>query len=341
MNAITQIKRHETLRAFVKDIVFAAYNGQVSDMLAAATGIGEGLGSIGGYLASPAIATEVWSKVYSTGTILGRCTKQPITRKAGIEIPAISEVSRADGSRFGGVRSYFVDEGGQATVSKPKFDQINFDLRKLLTLIYATDELVQDVAGLVAFLERVMALEIQFTFEDKIISGTGAGVPLGVMNSGALITVAAEGAQPTGTVVMKNLEKMAARLWGPSHASAVWLMNNDIFQLIMDLGLSAGFQLFETGPNGERMLLQMPVILSEYTATAGSAGDIMLCDFSQYLVSDQESAIEQSIHVQFVTDETVFKVRSRVEGQPAWKSAITPKNSAVTQSPFIALAARP
>jgi hypothetical protein len=47
-----------------------------------------------------------------------------------------------------------------------------------------------------------------------------------------------------------------------------------------------------------------------------------------------------SIHVQFVTDQTVFRFVYRVDGQPKWDSALTPLNGTNTVSPFVALATR-
>lgn len=309
---------------------------------AIATGVGEGMPDAGGFLVPTTIADTIWSRIYSTGSILSMCTPQPLTKQTGkVIIPAISETSRADGSRFGGVRSYWVDEGVPPTAAKPKFDGLSMQLRKLLTLIYATDELAEDVPALAAFLERVMALEMQFTIEDKIVNGTGAGQPLGVLNSVALITVAEEGGESSGDLTWPNIQKMAQRLWGPSHAKAVWLMSNDVYGKILGLESSLGLSIFGMLPDGRRTILQMPVMLSEYTPAIGQAGDLLLADFSQYLVLDQQSAMESSIHVSFVTDETAFKLRYRADGQPAWRSPVTPKNSSTTQSPFVALGARP
>jgi hypothetical protein len=47
-----------------------------------------------------------------------------------------------------------------------------------------------------------------------------------------------------------------------------------------------------------------------------------------------------SIHVEFLTDQSVFKFSKRFDGQPKLDSEITPLNSTVTQSPFVALATR-
>jgi HK97 family phage major capsid protein len=84
----------------------------------------------------------------------------------------------------------------------------------------------------------------------------------------------------------------------------------------------------------------MPIEVCEYTPALSSAGDIMLCDLSQYLLAEREPGVDSSIHVQFSTDETAFRFRFRTDGQPAGRSPVTPKNSSTTQSPFVALGAR-
>ena len=60
-------------------------------------------------------------------------------------------------------------------------------------------------------------------------------------------------------------------------------------------------------------------------------GDIMLCDFSQYKAIDKGGMQgEVSIHVQFVTDQSVFRFVYRFDGQPVLSSAITPFSAGAT-----------
>jgi len=47
-----------------------------------------------------------------------------------------------------------------------------------------------------------------------------------------------------------------------------------------------------------------------------------------------------SMHTRFTTDETEFRVTSRLDGRPWIDSALTPRNGSNTLSPFINLAAR-
>lgn len=342
MNAHTPVP-HATFTDFIRAVVAGGVSGQFDPNLiksVAATGLFEGGGSAGGFLVPENVSQEIWMQAYATGQILSLCDRQPVTRGSGIKIPGIDEASRVDGSRFGGAQMVWTGEGQLAVDSKPKLNLIDLELKKLLGLVYATDELVQDAPALAAFLRRAFTMEAQFKLEDAIINGAGGAVPLGVLNSGALITVAKEVGQAAGTVLYANLTKMVSRLWGPSHQSAVWLMSNDNFKLILDLTTAEGSPVIETRDDGERRMLSIPVELCEYTPALSNAGDILLCDFSQYLLAEREPGIDSSIHVQFSSDESAFRFRFRADGQPGWTSPITPKNSTTTQSPFVALGAR-
>jgi hypothetical protein len=62
---------------------------------------------------------------------------------------------------------------------------------------------------------------------------------------------------------------------------------------------------------------------------------------SQYMVATKGGLRgAESIHVSFTTDQTAFRWIYRVDGQPTWKSALTPFKSSNTLSPFVTLAAR-
>ena len=50
-------------------------------------------------------------------------------------------------------------------------------------------QLLQDQRALEAWVNTYLPLELKFRVEDAVINGTGANQPLGVLNSGAVITV--------------------------------------------------------------------------------------------------------------------------------------------------------
>jgi HK97 family phage major capsid protein len=345
MNAIAPFA---SFKDFVTAVVAHEVNGAADGRLnqeTAASGLNEAVGNLGGFLVPSDFASLIWSRVYATGRILARCDRQPVTKGDKLTVPAISEEGRGDGeqptgSRFGGAQMYWTDEAGPADDANLKFDLLKFKLHKLLGLVYTSDELTNDAPALAAAILRMFGLEAAFSIEDAIINGDGIAKPLGVLKSPSLITVDKDAAQQAATVSATNLSNMAQRLWGPSHASAIWVMGNDAFGKILELNQANGGGLLEAGPNGQRLLLQMPVELNEYTPALGLPGDILLGDFSQYIVAEKADQMLSSIHVRFVNDESAFKLRYRVDGAPAWTTPITPNNSAVTQSAFVALGAR-
>lgn len=308
---------------------------------AAATGSGEAVPSDGGFLVPTDFSSDLWQAVYQTGEILSRCTGQPITVGKALKIPAIDETSRAKGSRFGAVQNYWLGEGGAPTASRPKFKSIDLKAKKLLSLCYATDELVADVAALAGWLERIFSLEAAFEIENQIINGLGADRPLGILNSGALITVSKETGQLAATVMSENIVNMWARMWTGSKRNAVWLINSDVMPQLLAITVGVGPTSLITWANdGTLLLMGRPVIEVEYCATVGAKGDIILADLSQYIVGEIAPAFISSIHVLFLQFESAFKLRYRLDGQSAWTSPTTPLNGAATVSPFVTLGAR-
>lgn len=316
----------------------------------AVLGMSEGMPSDGGFLVQTDFATELLRKAYETGQVANRCRRIGISANAnGLKIPAIDETSRADGSRWGGVRAYWTAEAGDKTNATPSFRQLELNLKKLTGLAYATDELLADANALENVLMQAFSEEFGFKLDDAIINGDGAGKPLGILASPALVSVAKENGQPAATLQPENIIKMWSRMYARSRLNSVWFINQDIepqlFTLAIQVGTGGGTVYMPPGglssqPYGT--LFGRPVIPIEQCATLGTVGDVILADMSQYILIDKggmQSA--SSIHVRFVNDESVFRFVYRVDGLPIWQSALTPfKGSSNTQSPFVTLATR-
>ena len=99
----------------------------------APSGAGEVDPTGGGFLVQTDFSTAICMLAHDMGEILKRLNKIPISASAnGLKIPGVDETSRATGSRWGGVQSYWLDEGTAPTASKPKFRMIEFNLQKLI-----------------------------------------------------------------------------------------------------------------------------------------------------------------------------------------------------------------
>lgn len=319
---------------------------------AKASGANEAVPSEGGFLVQQDFSTELLGLMHEMGLVMGRVRKIPISANSnGIKLPSVNETSRATGSRFGGIRAYWADEADTVTASKPKFRAIELSLEKLMAIGYATDELLQDAVALEAIYKQGMAEELTFTVENAVYAGTGAGQPLGFMNSGALVTVAAESGQASGTIVAMNVLNMMARLPARSMRNAVWLINQDCLPQLWSMTLGSGTATHLmyappglTGDNSNApwgTLMGRPVLPVEYASTVGTVGDIALVDLSQYLMIDKGGPqAADSMHVRFLYEEMTFRITYRVDGQPAWNTPMTPFKGSNTQSPFVVLATR-
>jgi HK97 family phage major capsid protein len=315
---------------------------------AAASGMSEAVPSDGGFLVQKDFSAELLKRTYESGQISSRVRRIPISSNAnGIKINAIDEVSRADGSRWGGILAYWVNEADTLTATKPKFRRIELNLQKLIGLCYATDELLQDAAALEAVIMEAFPEEFTFKVEDAIMNGTGAGQPLGFTNSGAVITVTKDGADSGATVSTLDILAMWSRMWPRSRQSSVWLINQDVEPKLYPLTLGSGtaVQLLYTPPgqNGNQYgkLLGRDVIPTEHNATLGTPGDIILADLSQYIMIDKGAPqAASSLHVRFLNDEMTFRFTYRCDGQATWNKVLTPKNGSNTLAPFINLSTR-
>lgn len=313
----------------------------------AASGLGEGVPSEGGFLIQPDFAADLIKRTYETGQVVSKCLKIPVSGNS-LKVNAVDETSRATGSRWGGIQGYWAAEGEAKTKSKPKFRQLDLSLKKLVGLCYATDELLEDATALEAVIKQGFAEEFGFLLDDAVIRGTGAGVPLGVLNSGCLVTVTKETGQAAKTIQVENIVNMWSRLYAKSWTKSNWYINQDVIPQLFTMGITIG-----TGgapiympPGGLSQspystLLGRPVIPIEQCETLGTKGDIMLADFGEYILIDKGGIKQaQSIHVRFLYDETTFRFVYRVDGQPIWNSALTPYKGTNTVSPFITLQAR-
>jgi HK97 family phage major capsid protein len=314
--------------------------------LGAALGAGSAIGADGGFLVQTDLETEIQRKMHDVGILRGLITFREIGPNSnGIKVPAVDETSRVDGSRFGGVSGSWVDQGTAPTASNPKFGMIELKLNKAAALAYATDELLADTTALGSFMTDALAEELAFLTENAFFRGTGAGQPLGILNAAALIQVAKETGQAAATIIRQNIQKMHARAWARSRRNAVWMINQDIEPALSEMR-DDNNNLIYLPPGGLNdapygRLLGRPVLPLEYSATLGSVGDIVLGDWTQYYAI-QKGGVEAatSMHVRFIQGEQAFRVTYRVDGQPRWKSALTPFQGTNTQSPFVALAVR-
>lgn len=334
------VKRFETTKEIDQRLIIKDSNAQ---------GMNEADPSAGGFLVQQDISEALIESAQQTGILLPRCNRFPVSpNNNGIRFNAIDETSRADGSRQGGVLAYWEGEADQITKSKPKFREVNMRLNKLTGLCYVTDELLQDSVFLGAFLARSFANEFGFKIDDAIINGTGAGMPLGLINSPGLYSIAKETDQPGATILFNNVVKMYNSMPFRNRGNAVWICNPEVEDQLPSLKLEGDTGMWpaylppgglSSAPYG--LLRGRPVIPVEQCAALGTKGDLMFVDFSDYYIIEKgnlESAM--SIHLRFDYNETAFRWTLRLNGQHIRNAALAPYKGSKKLSTAISLDTR-
>ncbi len=314
-----------------------------------ALGMGELIGSDGGFLVPPSFSSKIFERMYNTTDLLSKTDNYTIGGNSMV-FPRNNESSRANGSRWGGVRAYWVQEGTTITASAPTFGRLTTNLHKLACLTPLTSELLKDSAvPMEAYLTRVFSMELAFAVGAAIVRGTGSGQPLGLINSPCAVTVSKESGQTAGTLASANIVKMWSRRFalGPT-GSYVWLVNQDVgSQLhLLTLGIGTAGVVTYMPPGGlsdkpYATLMGAPVLETEWNSTLGTVGDLILVDLSQYVtVSNGGAESMSSMHVYFTTDQQAVRTTMRIDGS-AWQAdALTPFQGTATQSPIVLLETR-
>ena len=308
-----------------------------------AAGASTGVGSEGGYMVETDKAATIYESAIETGVFASRCALQPIGANAdSFSYLAADDRNRADG-KINGISVYrkgetdLMESGGKALLREREMR-----LEDMYGLCYVSNRMLRDAAAMTEYIKRNLREQLAFKLDREIFEGTGSGQCLGITNSEIMVTVPKEASQPNGTIVAENVVKMLARFRGNVRRAA-WFVNQDcLSQLpLLKIGDQPVYGNDWQSGNPFGRLLSLPVVPVEFCQTLGSLNDIILGDFSQYMLITKGGVEEvQSIHVRFLTDESAFRFLVRNNGQPIHDKPITPLRGTNTLSPFVNLAAR-
>ena len=228
------------------------------------------------------------------------------------------------------IKSAWIEEGTPPDEQRPNLSLVGYRPKKMITLVPVTEELAEDSPALNAWLPNAMGRAATWTINDAIINGLGAGRPLGILNSDALITVAKDANQPAVTITAANVATMMARCLDLEGAR--WIANPDAIEQIVTL----------TGlwDSGTRTLGGLPITLTEACQALGNKGDLILANLSGYRVANRGQALAESSHLYFDQGMKVFRLTTRLDGSPILAAPTTPPHSIKTRSHFVTLEER-
>lgn len=310
-------------------------------------------GADGGFAIPPDFREEIMIQVLGEDSLLSR-TDQLTSTSNSITVPKDETTPWQDS---GGIQANWTGEGQQKGQSKPVLTQTTVPLHKLTVLVPVTDELLDDASALGRYVMRKAPDKINFKVNHAIVQGNGTGQPLGILNSGAVVTVTKVASQDADTIVAQNIIDMHARLYATSMSNAVWLINQDVLPQLNTMVLPGkdatgtvvadwGSHMFipagglSASPFGT--LMGRPIIPTQAVPTLGSKGDIILADLKMYMTVMKAGGVRSdvSIHLWFDYDITAFRFVLRIGGQPWWDAPVDPLSGSNTLSPFVVLEER-
>lgn len=309
--------------------------------------ITDAIGASAGYLAQPEFYTRMFQLVGEASIIRPGATVIPM-RSRSLLIPYLKQSGTTAGQPhwFGGMIAYWTEEAGSKQKTQPDFGYIELVAHKLAAITRASDESLADSAvSLEAFLNGQMGYAgVCSWMEDyAFLRGTGGGMPLGILNSPALVTVARHADNPL--IQYTDLVDMLEHFL-PS-ARGRWAFSQSAIPDLMTMKDPSGQYLWPTLFQGGASAAQpgsifgMPVTFTEKLPIVGQEGDALLYDPAFYVIGDREAVtVASSIHEKFSDDLTTWRVTERIDGQPWLRSPITLADGATTVSPFVTLGAK-
>jgi HK97 family phage major capsid protein len=261
-------------------------------------------------------------------------------------VPALDDDDETDDAEATLVAEW-KGEATEADAQLVKLRQAKLKAHKLLVLAAASNELGEDAPHYIMALEAAIARAIGKKFDKAILSGTGVGMPLGILASAATITVSAEAEQAASTFVFENVASMWARLSPGSHERSWWLMHPTVLPKALTMSLAIGTGgtqpkgVFEPGGPTGYQLLGRPVLVTSRVKPLGQKGDVILLDPTQIAVGIRRGlSIERSPFPFFSSDRLAIRGRFRGDAAPMWDAARTLADSGGTVSPYVVLEAR-
>jgi len=296
----------------------------------------------GGFAVPTETRIELEGATVEQALIRPVATVVPMSTKS-IERTRVQDYDHSGGYVAGAAIAYFEDENATLTSSKVKFEKAKLDLNRLTALGYMSHEMLKFSSVSGGLIVQELGKAIAFAEDGNFLTdGTGAGSPQAIMKAVAKIQVTRDTAS---SVVIDDVLGMLARLRVKSSGSVKWLANQTVLPQLAKLNIAVG-----TGgapvwiPNNDArqgipgFLYGYPVQWTEYAEALGTAGDLILGDFSQYEIGDLVDGPEvaESMHVKFLEAQTAFRIIKYVDGQVGPKKVFTPKHGD-TLAPFVHL----
>lgn len=255
---------------------------------------------------------------------------------AGVTFPALDQTGANPGNMYGGVEVKWIGEAEEKPETDAKLREITLAPHEVAGFTTITDKLLRNWRASSTFIEGLLRGAVTAAEDYAFLRGNGVTQPLGALNAGATFYV---NRAVANQVSYRDLVGMVARLLMRGGTSPVWSMpQSALTQIALLKDDNNNFIWQANARDGfAGMLLGYPVRWNNRAPGLGGKGDILLADWSYYLIKDGSGPfVATSEHVKFTSNKTVIKIFWNVDGAP-WLTAPIKEENGYQVSPFVGL----
>jgi len=254
---------------------------------------------------------------------------------AKITFPALKQGSAGV---LGGATLEWIAEGGDKPETDAELEEISLSPEELAGHVVVTDRLLRNTEAATPFITKLLRGASTNGEEYAFIRGDGVGKPKGTLGANCKLNVARNTATD---VKFADIAGMLALLFPESWGKALWLANVTTLPKLVRLADDAGNSIFIAGDATKGIpatLFGIPIKFTGKTPPLGTEGDLMLVDFSYYIVKDGSGPyISASEHVYFKKNKTVVKIYRNVDGDWWVKEPLLLEDGSTEVSPVVVL----
>ncbi|AZN72002.1 phage major capsid protein [Georhizobium profundi] len=291
----------------------------------------------GGFMVPPQLRQTIMSVEPQDAMVRPRANVIPAGSPpdAGITMPALDQSGDNPGNVHGGMTFQWIEEGGEKPETDAELRGVTLTPHEIAGFVTVTDKLLRNWQASASFIEGLMRGGVSAAEDYAFLRGNGTTQPLGALNAPVLKLVNRQGANQVSYIDLANMVAVLLMRGG----NPVWSIPQAALPQIAQLKDPAGNYIFI--PNAREgfagTLLGYPLRWNNRAPGLGQRGDILLADWSYYLIKDGSGPfVAASEHVKFTSNKTVIKIFWNVDGAP-WMHAPFKEENGYEVSPFVAL----
>ena len=290
---------------------------------------------LGGALVPEEYRAAMYSWALQPTSIRMRATVMPMN-SATLVMPTVRDPSHSGTNAPFGIVPHWLEAGDEVGESQPKFGQVRLTAKAVAYRTVLNNTFLADsILAAQQFIFSMYPLTMMWEEEKRFMTGSGAGVPQGIINAPCAIDQGA----PATTFTATEAVNMLVHLYEPAGRRAVWQMSRRFMPALrlMNIEANANEQHFwqDLAQPIPDMLMGYPVIFTEHAPAPGTTGDITLVDWSFYLIGDRQAlSMAASEHSRFALNQTEVRGVARLDGQP-WMVEAQTQADGNTVSPIV------